>query len=87
MQEGDHTDPSALADDLNEISVLLNVAHRLLLAIRDDVAASASFQAILDELDAAHDQLDLALDRIGTAIDQADAEADRQPREQRPTIH
>jgi hypothetical protein len=27
------------------------------------------------------------LETIGTAIDQADAEADRQPREQRPPIH
>jgi hypothetical protein len=87
MQEGDHTEPSAVGDDLNEISVLLNVAHRLLLAIRDDVEASASLQVILDDLDAAHDQLDLALERIGTAIEQADADADRQPREQRPTIH
>lgn len=87
MQEGAQTEPSALADELNEVSVLLNVAHRLLLATRDDVEASASLQAILDDLDAAHEQLDLALERIGTAIDQADAEADRQPREQRPTIH
>jgi hypothetical protein len=80
-------EPSALAEDLNEVSVLVNVAHRLLLAVRDDVEASASLQAILDDLNAAHDQLDLALERIGSAIDQADAEADRQPREQRPTIH
>jgi hypothetical protein len=87
MQEGDHTEPSAVGDDLNEISVLLNVAHRLLLAIRDDVEALASLQVILDDLDAAHDQLDLALERIGTAIEGADADADRQPREQRPTIH
>ena len=87
MQEADQMEPSALADDLNEVSVIVNVAHRLLLAIRDDVEASASLQVILDDLNAAHDQLDLALERIGTAIDQADAEADRQPREQRPTIH
>jgi hypothetical protein len=80
-------EPSALAEDLNEVSVLVNVAHRLLLAVRDDVEASASLQAILDDLNAAHDQLDLALERIGAAIDQAGAEADRQPREQRPTIH
>lgn len=80
-------EPSALADDLNEVSILVNVAHRLLLAIRDDVEASASLQAILDDLNAAHDQLDLALEHIGTAIDRADAEVDRQPREQRPTIH
>jgi hypothetical protein len=87
MQEGDQMEPSALADDLNEVSVIVNVAHRLLLAIRDDVEASASLQVILDDLNAAHDQLDLALERLGTAIDHADAEADRQPREQRPTIH
>jgi hypothetical protein len=87
MQDDGQMEPSAVADDLNEVSVLLNVAHRLLLAIRDDVETSASLQGILDDLDAAHDQVDLALERIGTAIDQADAEADRQPREQRPTIH
>ena len=78
---------SAVADDLNEVSVLVNVAHRLLVAIRDDVEASASFQAILDDLNAAHDQLDQVLETIGSAIDQADAEANRQPREQRPAIH
>jgi len=77
----------AVADDLNEVSVLVNVAHRLLLGIRDDVEASASFQGILDSLNAAHDQLDLALETIGSAIDQADAETERQPREQRPAIH
>ena len=87
MQDDDQVGPSALGDDLNEITVLLNVAHRLLLAIRDDVDASVSLQVILDDLNAAHDQLDLALERIGTAIEQADAEAQRQPREQRPTIH
>ena len=87
MQVGDQMEPSVLADDLNEVSVLVNVAHRLLLAIRDDVEASDSLQVILDDLNAAHDQLDLVLERIGAAIDQADAEADRQPREQRPTIH
>ncbi len=87
MQDDGQMEPSALADDLNEVSVLMNVAHRLLLAIRDDVEASAALQVILDDLDAAHDQLDLALERIGTAIDRADAEADRRPREQRPTIH
>ena len=80
-------EPAALADDLNEVSVLLNVAHRLLLAIRDDVEASASLPVILDDVNAAHDQLDLVLDHIGTAISEADAEAERQPREQRPTIH
>jgi hypothetical protein len=80
-------EPSAVADDLNEVSVLVNVAHRLILTIRDDVEASPSLQVILDDLNAAHDQLDLALERIGSAIDQTDAEADRQPREQRPPIH
>ena len=78
---------SAIADDLNEVSVLVNVAHRLLLAIRDDVEASASLQAILEDLNTAHDQLDQLLETIGSAIDQADAEANRQPREQRPAIH
>ncbi len=78
---------SAVADDLNEVSVIVNVAHRLLLAIRDDVEASAVHQELLDSLNAAHDQLDLVLETVGSAIDQADAEADRQPREQRPTIH
>jgi hypothetical protein len=78
---------SAVADDLNEISVLVNVAHRLLLTIRDDVEASASMQGMLDSLNTAHDQLDAVLETIGSAIDQADAEVDRQPREQRPAIH
>ena len=87
MQDAGQMEPSAIADDLNEVSVIVNVAHRLLLAIRDDVEASASLQVILDDLNAAHDQLDLALERIGTALDQADAEADRLPREGRPTIH
>jgi prefoldin subunit 5 len=80
-------DPSTIADDLNEVSVLVNVAHRLLLAIRDEVEASSSLQGVVDDLNAAHDDLDAALDRLGAAIDQADAEANRQPREQRPTIH
>ena len=80
-------EPSSVADDLNEVSVLVNVAHRLLLTIRDDVEASASLQGILDNLNSAHDQLDVLLETIGTAIDQLDAEADRQPREQRPAIH
>ena len=80
-------EPSAVADDLNEVSVLVNVAHRLLLTIRDDVEASASLQGILDDLNTAHDQLDLVLEAIGSAIDQVDAEADREPREQRPAIH
>jgi hypothetical protein len=80
-------EPSAVADDLNEISVLVNVAHRLLLTVRDDVEASASLQGILDNLNIAHDQLDSVLETIGSAIEMADAEADRQPREQRPAIH
>jgi len=80
-------EPSAIADDLNEVSVLVNVAHRLLLTIRDDVETLASLQGILDDLNAAHDDLDSALERIGSAIEQADTEADRQPREQRPAIH
>jgi hypothetical protein len=78
---------SAVADDLNEVSVLVNIAHRLLLTIRDDVEASPSLQAILENLNSAHDQLDLVLETIGSAIDQAEAEADGQPREQRPAIH
>jgi len=80
---------SAVADDLNEVSVLVNIAHRLLLTIRDDVEASpsSSLQGMLENLNSAHDQLDLVLENIGSAIDQADAEADRQPREQRPAIH
>jgi hypothetical protein len=80
-------EPSAVADDLNEVSVLVNVAHRLILAIRDDVEAMPTLQGIIDDLNAAHDQLDLALEHVGRAIDQADAEADRGPREQRPAIH
>lgn len=80
-------EPSLAADDLNEVSVLINVAHRLLLGIRDEVEASPALQAIVEDLDAAHDQLDLALERIGAAIDRADAEADGQPREMRPPIH
>lgn len=80
-------DPSAIADDLNEVSVLLNVAHRLLLAIRDDLETSSSLQGVVDDLNAAHGDLDAVLDRLGAAIDQADAEANRQPREQKPAIH
>ena len=87
MQERAHLKPSAVADDLNEVSVLVNVAHRILVAIRDDVEASPTLQGMLDNLNAAHEQLDLVLETIGSAIDQADAEADRQPREQRPAIH
>lgn len=80
-------EPTVAADELNEVSVLINVAHRLLLGIRDDVEASPALQGIVEDLDAAHDQLDLALERIGAAIDRADAEADGQPREARPPIH
>lgn len=78
---------SVVADDLNEVSVMVNVAHRLLLAIRDDVEASATHQELLDDLNAAHDQLDALLETVTAAIDRADAEADRQPREQRPAVH
>lgn len=80
-------EPSVAADDLNEVSVLINVAHRLLLSIRDEVETSPSLQGIVEDLDAAHDQLDMALERLGAAIDRADAEADGQPREGRPPIH
>jgi hypothetical protein len=80
-------EPSVAADDLNEVSVLISVAHRLLLSIREDVETSPALQGIVDDLDAAHDQLDLALERLGAAIDGADAEADGQPREGRPPIH
>ena len=78
---------STVADDLNDVSVLVNVAHRLLLTIRDDVEASASLQGILDDLNTAHDQLDQVLETIGSVIDKVDAEADGGPREQRPAIH
>lgn len=80
-------DPSVAADELNEVSVLVNVAHRLLLTIRDDAETSPALQEILDDLNAAHDQLDLALERLGAAIDRADAAAGGQPREGRPAIH
>ncbi len=80
-------EPSAIADDLNEVSVLVNVAHRLLLAVRDDVETSPALQVLIDDLNAAHDQLDLALERVGAAIERADEEANRQPRDQRPAIH
>jgi hypothetical protein len=82
-------EPSAVGDDLNEVSVIVNVAHRFLLGIRDDVDADPSLQPILDDLNAAHDQLDLALESIGRAldlVDQVDQETDR-PRSQRPVIH
>lgn len=79
-------EPSAIGDDLNEVSVIVNVAHRLLLGIRDDVDTEPAFQAILDDLNAAHDQLDLALESIGRALDLVDQQTDRS-REQRPAIH
>lgn len=81
-------DPSTVGDDLNEVSVLVNVAHRLILGIRDDADADPALQTILDDLDAAHDQLDRALDSIGTALDQVDGlTATDRPREQRTPIH
>jgi ABC-type transporter Mla subunit MlaD len=79
-------EPSVVGDDLNEVSVLVNVAHRLLLGIRDDVDADPSLQSIVDDLNATHDQLDLALESIGRALDQVDQVIDR-PREQRPPLH
>jgi division protein CdvB (Snf7/Vps24/ESCRT-III family) len=77
---------SALGDDLNEVSVLLNVAHRLLLGIRDDVDVDPSIQSIVDDLNAAHDQLDAVMETIGTALDRVDEQTDRPPG-QRPAIH
>ena len=77
---------SGVADDLNEVSVLINVAHRLLLGVRDDVEASPALQAILDDLNLAHDQLDQALEFVGRALDRADEESGG-AREQRPAIH
>ena len=79
-------EPTVVADDLNEVSVLVNVAHRFLLGIRDDVDAEPSLQSIIDDLNAAHDQLDAVLESIGKAMDQLDQATDR-PRDQRPTIH
>lgn len=79
-------EPSAVGEDLNEVSVLVNVAHRLLLALRDEVDTDPSLQSILDDLNAAHDQLDLALESIGGALDQVDELTDRPPG-QRPAIH
>ena len=79
-------EPSAVGDDLNEVSVVVNVAHRLLLGIRDDVDTDPSLQPIIDDLNAAHDQLDLALEHIGRALDQVDQMVDR-PREQRHALH
>ena len=54
--------------------------------VRDEMYAGVR-AAGYDDLNAAHDQLDLALERIGTALEWADAEAEGQPREQRPAIH
>jgi hypothetical protein len=79
-------EPSALGDDLNEVSVLLNVAHRLLLGIRDDVDTDPSMQSIVDDLNTAHDQLDAVMESIGTALDRVDEQTDRPPG-QRPAIH
>ena len=79
-------EPSAVGDDLNEVSVLVNVAHRLLLGIHDEVEMDPALQSILDDLNATHDQLDLALESIGRALDQLDQVIDR-PREQRPPLH
>lgn len=81
-------DPSTVGDDLNEVSVLVNVAHRLILGIRDDADADPALQTILDDLDEAHDQLDRALESIGTALDRVDQlTATDRPREQRTPIH
>lgn len=80
-------EPSVAADDLNEVSVLVNIAHRLLLEVRDEIEASPALQGIVDDLNAAHDQLDVALERIGQAIDAADALTSQQPTGQRPAIH
>ena len=79
-------EPSALGDDLNEVSVLLNVAHRLLLGIRDDVDIDPSIQSIVDDLNTAHDQLDAVMESIGTALDRVEEQTDRPPG-QRPAIH
>ena len=80
-------EPSAVGDDLNEVSVLLNVAHRLLLGLRDDVDADPSLQSILDDLNTAHDQLDAVMESIGTTLDHVDQLTDRPPGPQRPAIH
>lgn len=80
-------DLSAVSEDLSEVSVLLNVAHRLLLTVRDDVEASPSLQGLLDTLNSAHDQLDVAMETIGSALDQVEGDNGGQPHEQRPAIH
>jgi hypothetical protein len=87
MSEGAAMEPSAVGDDLNEVSTLLNVAHRLLVGLRDDVEADPALQAILEDLNAAHDQVDLAMETLGRAQDGVDALADGPPREERPPIH
>ena len=79
-------EPSAVGDDLHEVSVLVNVAHRLLVGIRDDVEADPNLQAIRDDVNLAHDELDLVIEHLGKAIDAVDALADR-PRGERPAIH
>jgi len=79
-------EPQEVGDDLNEVSVVVNVAHRLLLAIRDEIDAEASLQSIVGDLDEAHDQLDRALESVGRALDQVDAMTN-QPRGQRPNLH
>ena len=79
-------DPTEAGDELNEVSTLVNVAHRLLLGIRDDMDADPSFQSVIDDLNGAHDDLDRALESLGRALDQVDAMTD-QPRGQRPTLH
>ena len=81
-------DPSTVGDDLNEVSVLVNVAHRLLLGIRDDADADPSLQSVIDDLNAAHDQLDLVLEHLGQALDLVDQQsATDRPRDQRNPIH
>lgn len=79
-------DSSAVAEDLHEVSVLLSVAHRMLLGVRDDVDTDPNLASIVEELNAAHEQLDLVMDGVGRALDAIDQENDR-PREQRPAIH
>jgi hypothetical protein len=79
-------DPSAAADDLNELSVLVNVAHRLLLGLREDLDTDPTLQSIVDDLDSAHEDLDRALETIGTALDRVEKVIER-PRVQRPPLH
>ena len=79
-------DSSAVAEDLHEVSVLLSVAHRMLLGVRDDIDTEPNLAAVVDELNTAHEQLDLVMDGVGRALDTIDNETDG-PREQRPAIH